>query len=131
MKTLRFILTFLVLTGYVALNYGFANWSFYVYKWSIPIGHLLSFAALVAAFSLLKEKRKTTLEFLKEPVIIAWLILSGLSLIHLVYDLPAYGGYAARDASFVAEGAFLFLGFLWARSDEDKTIFLRDNNRFF
>ena len=125
MKKIKSVFLFTALGGFLALNYGFANWSLYLYKLSIPIGHLLSFAALVAAFSLLKEKRKTTLEFLKEPVIIAWLILSGLSLIHLVHDLPAYGGYAARDASFVAEGAFLFLGFLWARSQEDKTLFLR------
>jgi len=125
MKRLKSILTFVILFGFLGINYGFANWSLYVSKWSIPIGHLLSFAALAAAFSLLKEKQKTTLEFLKEPVIIAWLVLSGISLIHLVHDLPAYGSYAARDASFVAEGAFLFLGFLWAQGDEGKTLFLR------
>ncbi len=125
MKGLRSILTFAILFGFLGINYGFANWSLDWSKWSIPIGHLLSFGALAAAFIILKEKRETILEFLKEPAIIAWLILSGISLIHLVHDLPAYGGYAARDASFVAEGAFLFLGFLWARSDEDKTLFLR------
>jgi len=125
MKSLKFIFLFAALAGFLVLNYGFANWSLYVGKLSIPIGHLLSFAALFFAFIAVKEKRKTTLEFLKEPVIIGWLILSGISLVHLAFDLPRYGGYAARDASFVAEGAFLFLGFLWAQSDEDRTLFLR------
>ena len=120
MKVLRLILTFATLAGFLILNYGFANWSIYISKVSIPIGHLLSLAALLAAFIVAKDRKKALAEFLKEPFVIVWIGLAALLVIHLLFDLPKYGGYTARDASFVAEGAFLFLGFLWARNNDDK-----------
>lgn len=124
MKILRLILTFAALAGFLVLNYGFANWSIYIYKFPVPVGHLLTLAALLAAFIVAKDRKKALTEFLKEPFVIVWIGLAALSLIYLLFDLPRYGGYAARDASFVAEGAFLFLGFLWARGHDDKKTFL-------
>lgn len=123
-KILRFSLTFAALAGFLILNYGFANWSIYIYKFPVPVGHLLSLAALLIAFIVIHDKKKALVEFLREPFVIAWIGLAAFSLIHLVFDLPRYGGYAARDASFVAEGAFLFLGFLWAQDHDDKRTFL-------
>jgi hypothetical protein len=50
-----------------------------------------------------------------------------LSLIHLLIEIPRYGAYAIRDASFILEGIFLLLGFLWSRraNDYDVVIFLK------
>ena len=122
LKTLRFVFLFVTLAGFLALNYGFTNWVVLVFGLSIPLGHVLAFAALLLA---LPGNWKKAIIFLKEPVVLAFIALAILSLGHLVFDLKKYGGYAARDASFLVESVFLLLGFLWAQNKKDKSLFLR------
>ncbi len=104
-------LTFIALAGFVILSYGFANWTPVPGK-PIPGGHLLLLAALPLA---LRGRKYEAAKFLDEPAILWWLLLVGLSVAHLVLDIPRYGTFAIRDASFVFEGVFMLLGFLWAR----------------
>lgn len=97
------------LTGYIILNYGFSNFA-------IPpgtpfaIGYLLSYGALLLAVLSNPSRTKVAL---REPAIWWWVVLLGLSILHLVADLPRYGLYAIRDATLIFEMAFLLLGFLW------------------
>ncbi len=105
-------LSFIALVGFVVLNYGFTNLTAIPGK-PVPAGHLLLLAAIVLA---LPRRRYEAGVFLDEPAILWWLLLVGLSVAHLVFDIPRYGTYAVRDASFVIEGLFMLVGFLWARS---------------
>jgi hypothetical protein len=115
-------LTFFILVGYSALNYGFANWSLRFGGMPIPIGHFLAFSALFLA---LPKGAQHLPAFFRTPIAVLWLMLVSLSLFHLIYDVPKHGGYAVRDASFVAEGIFLMVGFLWARHKDHGTVFLK------
>ncbi len=112
--------TFVFLVGYSALNYGFANWSLRIGTMPLPIGHLLAFSALFLA---LPRGAHHVVAFFRTPVAVLWLLLVGLSLLHLVYDVPKYGGYAVRDTSFVAEGIFLMVGFVWSRQKDQGATF--------
>ena len=122
MRQIKFVILFLALGGFLVLNYGFANWTIPIFGLSIPIGHVLTLIALALA---LPGNLNKIIPFLKEPAIILWGVLSLLSLGHLFFDLRQYGAYAVRDASFVAEGGFLFLGYLWAQKQEDQALFLK------
>ena len=110
-------LTFLALTCYIVFAYGFAN--FTVPHTPVPVGYLLLLAAVVLAAGQHNTEVKA---FLREPACRWWLVLVGLSAAHLAIDLPRYGLMATRDASFVLEGIFLFLGYLWARQDKGTTL---------
>lgn len=105
-------LAFAMLTGYAALNYGFANWAFHIGSIPFPVGHLLAFTALFLAA---QRRIRDVKAFFREPIALGWLVLLGLTFGHLIFDIPRFGGYAIRDASFVIEGGFLLLGFLWAK----------------
>jgi len=113
-------LAFVALAGFVILSYGFANWTLVPGK-PIIVGHLLLLAALVLA---LRRRRYGAAAFLDEPVVLWWLLLVGLSVSHLVFDIPRYGTYAVRDASFVFEGLFMLLGFISARNAAETPSFL-------
>lgn len=115
-------LAFVALAGYITLNYGFANWAFHFGGIPIPVGHLFAFTALLLA---LQGRASDVKAFLREPIVFCWLLLLGLSFIHLLIDIPQFVAYAIRDASFVVEGAFLLLGFLWARRTHDINSFLK------
>lgn len=115
-------LTFIFLLGYATLNYGFANWSLHLGNIPVPLGHLLAFAALFLAIN---GKTREVKAFLREPVFLLWLLLSILAFGHLIIDIPRFGGYAIRDASFVSEGIFLLLGFIWAKRAKDVNLFLK------
>lgn len=104
-------LAFVALAGFVILNYGFTNWTPIPGK-PLPVGHLLLVAAVVLA---VQQRPREAAAFLDEPAVLWWLLLVGLSVSHLVFDVPRYGTYAVRDASFVFEGLFMFLGFILAR----------------
>lgn len=104
-------LSFIALAGFVILNYGFTNVSVIPGK-PIPAGHVLLVAAILLAY---RRRRYEVAAFLDEPAILWWLLLVGLSVAHLVFDIPKYGTWAVRDASFVFEGLFMLVGFLWAR----------------
>ncbi len=109
------------LAGYIILNYGFTNLGLPV-GLPLPVGHLLAFAALgLAAAARPREAR----EFLASPVGVLWLLLLFATLLHLSFDFPQYGIFALRDTTFIVEGAFLLLGFLWARSARGSAMLLR------
>jgi hypothetical protein len=114
-------LSFVALAGFVVLSYGFTNWTLLPGK-PIPVGHLLLFTAVVIA---LQRHRREAAPFLNEPAVLWWLLLVGLSMSHLVFDIPRYGTYAVRDASFVFEGLFMLLGFLSARGLTETNSFLK------
>jgi len=109
------------LGGYIILNYGFANLTL-PGGVPVPVGDLLLFAA---AGIVLLTKSKNTGSFLREPVVKLWLLFVLLATLHLVRDLPAFGGYAARDANFVFEGAALLPGFVIGGSEKATKIFLK------
>lgn len=109
------------LTGYVVLNYGFTNLALPI-ALPVPVGYILAFLALGIAVLGHSSEVKS---LLREPVVWCWLTLAGMSLLHLVGDVSTYGTYAIRDSSFVAEGVFLLLGFLWARSRGGVDSFVR------
>lgn len=115
-------LAFFSLTGYMILNYGFANWTFHLGKIVIPIGHLFSFVALILALS---RNTDSFNPFVRKPIVICWLLLLVMSIIHLVIDIPKYKAYAIRDVSFIVEGIFLLLGFIWARNLNNIKLFTR------
>lgn len=48
-----------------------------------------------------------------------------MSLVHLFIDIPRFGAYAVRDASFPIEGIFGLIGFLWARKIKHANMFLK------
>jgi O-antigen ligase len=122
MRQIKFMFLFIALGGFLVLNYGFANWVMPIFGLRLPLGHVLTLIALLLA---LPGNINKIIPFLKEPAIILWGLLCLLSLGHLFFDLRNYGAYAARDASFVAEGGFLFLGYLWAQKGEDQALFLK------
>jgi len=99
------------LTGYVVLNYGFANWAVRLGGFVLPIGHLLAAASLAM---MIYSRGWRMGRFLREPALVAWLLLLSLSVAHLVVNIPRYGSYAVRDANFVLEGVFIMLGLAWA-----------------
>jgi hypothetical protein len=100
----------IALTGYLVLNRGFENLTIHI---GIPIivSYVLMFTTLGLAFfshpELLMKARK-------EPVLLCIAALLVLTSLHLVFDIPAYGIWALRDASMVFDGVFLILGLLWA-----------------
>ncbi len=116
-------LSFIALLGYTILGYGFANFAFRLGGVPLPLGHVLTFGAILLTAFFVKTRYFRT--FLKEPVTICWLLLLALSLLHLLFDVSRFGAYAIRDSSFVVEGVALFLGFLWARRIESTALFLR------
>jgi len=108
------LLVMLALTGYIILNWGFANLAFRVAGMPLIIGHALMFAALaLAAFS----NPNRLVVALREPAILCLSALVLLSSIHLIVDVPRYGLYAVRDSSVFLEGVFLVLGLAWARKE--------------
>jgi hypothetical protein len=115
-------LAFLAIAGYVVLNYGFTNWSLPIGKLGIPWGYLIAFGALGLA---VRGRARDVRRFFHEPVARWFLALLGLTLLHWVVDLPRYGAWAIRDASFVIEGFFLLLGYLWATDGRKRGLFLK------
>ena len=109
--------------GYVVLNYGFANFVLRIGGVPVPFGYLLALTVMVLA--LLQARVRDVGRFLREPVVLLWGVLLVLTVSHLVIDTPRYGLYALRDASFVAEGAFLLLGFLWAKDRRNRNLLVR------
>ncbi len=108
------LLIFPALLGYIVLDYGFANWSLRIAGIPLPIGHILSFGALGAAIYRIRDRLH---DILREPAVVFLLLLIGMSIPHLLLNLPRYGGYAIRDTSFVVEGLFLILGMCLAEGD--------------
>ena len=110
--------TLITLTGYVVLNYGFENLSIPVGPLRfIPVGELLMGAALTLA--VLRYRGAEFRDALRDPSVICVLALLALTLVHLAFDLPAYGLYALRDGTSSFEALFLLLGILWAARERN------------
>ena len=105
------LLVLAALTGYIVLNYGFANLVFRVGGVPIIVGHGLMFIGLVLA--VLSCRRVIIRAWAEPAMIIIWTLIA-FSCVHLIFDLPRYGFYALRDSSMFVEGIFLLLGFLWS-----------------
>jgi hypothetical protein len=121
MYRVKTILTAAVLSGLVVLNYGFNNLTIHWNALPLPVGYLLGAAALL---SVLWEQRRRLRGWLREPLIWAWLVLIWFSLLRLLWNVPRFGLWAWRDASFVFQGAFLLLGFGWAVTPKDQNRFV-------
>ena len=76
------------LAGLIVLNYGFANLSLPFPGVGLPVPHLLLGLALGLA---VLERPEHLRSFFKKPLVIAWLLMSALSLVHLTIDIPKYG----------------------------------------
>lgn len=103
-------MTLIGLMGYIVLDYGFANLT--IPGVPVPVGHLLMSAGLLVA---LPGRGADVRAFIREPVVWCWLGLAGLTMLHLIVEIPSYGIWAIRDSNFIVEGIFLLSGFLWAR----------------
>jgi O-antigen ligase len=111
-------LTLVALSGYLVLNYGFANLTVA----RLPVGHLLMAAALFLALPAAGSRLRTVLA---DPALVLILALNALAALHLVWDISRHGAYAARDASFIAEGVFLLLGLLWGSDEGRRRVMLK------
>jgi hypothetical protein len=100
------------LSGYMVLGYGFANLAFHIGGIPVILGHTLMFVAL--GLGVVSSKRGETIAALREPAMLALLVLLFMTIPHLALDIPRHGLYAVRDASVFFEGIFLLLGLLWA-----------------
>jgi hypothetical protein len=110
--------TLITLTGYVVLNYGFENLSVPVGPLRfIPVGELLMGAALTLA--VLRYRGPQFRDAMRDPPVICVLALLALTLVHLAFDLPAYGLYALRDGTSSFEALFLLLGILWTARERN------------
>lgn len=105
------------LTFYIILNYGFENLAFRVGPVPVIVGESLmigAFGIVIWRYRLSVLKRVAI-----DPPFICLLILLGLAVLHLLWDVPRFGLYAFRDASIFVEGLFFFLGSIWARDEKN------------
>jgi hypothetical protein len=108
------VLTTLALAAYIVLDYGFANLA--LPGLALPVGYALLLLALwLAVMDHRHEIRSLLPAAAREPAVWCAGGLLFLVVAHLVVDMPRFGLYAIRDASFILEAAFALLGFLWAR----------------
>ena len=105
------VLVLIAVAGYMVLNYGFENLAFHVGGFPIIISYGLMFGSLALALS---GRWHLVLKASKEPAMVCVLVLLGLTFLHLIVDIPAYGIWAARDSSMCLDGIFMLLGLLWA-----------------
>lgn len=100
------------LIGYIALNYGFTNLTIYIGPIPIIVGYLLMVMALII---LLTTHGVPSAFIFSEPFFYLLFILCAITVVHLISDVPEYGIYAIRDASFVFEAFSAVLGVAWSR----------------
>lgn len=116
------VLTLGALTGLVVLNYGFANLALHAGGVPIIIGHSLMLSALgLAAF----RHRRLFVKALRDPAMRCILLLIGMALFRLLFDVPQFGLYAVRDASMFTEGIFMLLGLVWGMEKRNTSIMLK------
>ncbi len=106
------VLLLIALSGYWLLNYGFENLTLHIGGFPIIIGYVLVYASL--GLVVLSRKRLIAIA-MKEPAVLCMLALIGLTVLHLVRDIPSYGIWALRDATMCLDGMFMLLGMAWAR----------------
>lgn len=116
------VLVYVTLSGYIVLNYGFANLAFRVAGVPLIVGHTLMFTAL--ALAVLSNPERLFIA-LREPAMLCVSVLILLACIHLAYDVPRYGLYAVRDSSVFLEGIFLLLGLWWVRSKRAASVLMK------
>ncbi|HUZ48087.1 MAG TPA: hypothetical protein VMW54_15750 [Terriglobia bacterium] len=110
------VLMLVALAGFIILNYGFVNLTFYAGGIPIIVGHSLVFAALgLAVF----KSRGKIFRVLRDPAALCLLAMLPLAILHLMIDVPRYGLYAIRDASMFLETIFILLGLFWSTRERD------------
>jgi len=107
-------------SGYLLLNYGFENIAFHIGGVPIIVSYGLVYGSLVLA---LLANRQLLAQALREPAIFCAVALLGLTLVHLVLDLPAYGIWALRDSTMCFDAMVLIMGLAWA-AKRDSIVFL-------
>jgi hypothetical protein len=112
----------IAITGYVVLNYGFANIAFHVGGFPIILGHGLMFFALVLAGFRYRAAYRAAVN---DPAMVCILLLIAMSLVRLLFDVPQFGLYAVRDASMFTEGIFCLLGLVWAMDQRNTDTFIK------
>jgi len=105
------VVVLITLSGYLVLNYGFDNLTIHVGGFPVLIGYGMMYASLVLAIF---ARRRLVSKALQEPALICLLALLGLSLFHLVADIPSYGSWAFRDGTMCFDSLFVLMGLLWA-----------------
>jgi O-antigen ligase len=102
----------LTMSGYMVLNYGFDNLAFHIGGFPILIAYGLMYGSLVLA---LYSQRQAIAQGFREPAVLFILAILGLTVLHMVSNIPSYGSWAFRDATMCFDGLFLLMGLLWAR----------------
>ncbi len=110
------VLMLVALAGFIVLNYGFVNLTFYAGGIPIIVGHSLVFAAL--GLAVIKSRGKI-FRLLRDPAALCLLAMLPLAILHLILDVPRYGMYAIRDASMFLETIFIMLGLFWSTRERD------------
>jgi O-antigen ligase len=101
----------IAVSGYLLLNYGFENIAFHVGGVPVIISYGLVYASLMLA---LFANRHLLGRAVKEPAILCAVALLGLTLVHLVLDLPSYGVWALRDSTMCFDALVMIMGLAWA-----------------
>lgn len=109
------IVALAILGGYIVLNYGFENIALHVGSFPVLITYGIIYVSLALA---ILARRQVVMKALREPAMLCVLAVLGLSLFHLLADIPAYGSLAFRDATMCFDGVFLLMGLLWARNSD-------------
>jgi hypothetical protein len=116
------VLVLVALTGYIVLNYGFANFAIHVGGIPIIVGHSLMLGALALAAS---RRWRFFVKALSDPSMVCILILIGMAVFRLCFDVPQFGFVAMRDASMFTDGIFLPLGLVWAMEKRNSSLLLK------
>ena len=112
----------MAISGYIVLNYGFENMALHVGGAPIIISYGLMYGAMGLV---LLTQRKLIPTALQEPAIVCVFVLIGLAALHLVFELPAFGLMAIRDATMFLDGMFMLLGLAWAMKKNSLVFFTR------
>jgi O-antigen ligase len=107
---------------YMILNYGFENIAFRVGPIPVVAGETLMFGAFAMV---LFRYRGALSRVAHDPCFICLMILLGLSVLHLLRDVPRFGLYAFRDASIYVESLFFIIGSVWAMEKKNTQTLLK------
>jgi O-antigen ligase len=105
------------------LNYGFENLTLHVGPIPVIVGDSLMFGAL--AIVMFRYRGSVIKRVAQDPSFICLLILLGLAVLHLLWDVPRFGLYAFRDASIYIESLFFLIGSIWAMEKKNTRTLLK------
>lgn len=116
------VIAVITITGYVVLNYGFENVAIHAGSFPILITYGIMYASLAMAVF---AHRHLAMKAMREPALLCALAVLGLTFVHLLFDVPAYGSLAFRDATMCFDGVFVLMGLIWARKSDSPEFFAK------